>query len=144
AMIDDGRFREDLYHRLAVFPIRLPPLRDRPSDLLPIARALLTRIARDLGRTAPRLTPAAEQRLRASTWRGNVRALANALERAAILADGNIIDEAHLWLDDPPATAPPTASPAGALSSGSPATVTDPATLATPAGPALPPCDSPG
>src|SRR6185436_15206264 len=77
AMIDDGRFREDLYHRLAVFPIRLPPLRERPTDLLPIARALLGRIARDLGRSAPRLTPAAEQRLLASSWRGNVRALAN-------------------------------------------------------------------
>jgi len=112
AMIDDGRFREDLYHRLAVFPIRLPPLRDRPTDLLPIARALLTRIARDLGRTTPRLTPAAEHRLLASTWRGNVRALANALERAAILADGNIIDDAHLWIDDPaPAATPPNAVP---------------------------------
>jgi two-component system response regulator FlrC len=103
AMIDAGTFREDLYHRLAVFPIRLPPLRERPADLLPIARALLARIARDLGRTTPRLTPAAERRLAASSWRGNVRALANALERAAILADGDVIDEAHLWIEDAPA-----------------------------------------
>jgi two-component system response regulator FlrC len=109
AMIDAGTFREDLYHRLAVFPIKLPPLRDRPQDLLPIARALLARIARDLGRTTPRLTPAAERRLRTSSWRGNVRALANALERAAILADHDTIDEAHLWIDDAPAPAAPRA-----------------------------------
>jgi two-component system response regulator FlrC len=117
AMIDAGTFREDLYHRLAVFPIRLPPLRDRPGDLLPIARALLARIATELGRTSPRLTPAAERRLKQSSWRGNVRALANALERAAILADGDVIDEAHLWLDDAPASAPAPAAKAPAPAS---------------------------
>ncbi len=100
AMIGTGAFREDLYHRLAVFPIKLPPLRDRPHDLIPIARALLVRIASDLKRALPRLTPAAEKRLAASSWRGNVRELANALERAAILADGDAIDAEHLWLDD--------------------------------------------
>ena len=100
AMIAAGAFREDLYHRLAVFPIKIPPLRDRPADLLPIARTLLVRIARDLGRAVPRLTPAAEKRLGASSWRGNVRELANALERAAILADGDVIDAEHLWLED--------------------------------------------
>ncbi len=100
AMIDAGTFREDLYHRLAVFPIKLPPLRDRPMDLLPIAKALLVRIASDLKRSLPRLTAAAEKRLQASTWRGNVRELANALERAAILADGDTIDAEHIWLDD--------------------------------------------
>ena len=99
-MIDDGRFREDLYHRLAVFPIKLPPLRDRKVDLLPLARALLERIARDLKRGMPRLTPAAEQRLEAAGWRGNVRELANTLERAAILADGDAIDASHIWVED--------------------------------------------
>ena len=99
-MIDDGRFREDLYHRLAVFPIKLPPLRDRKIDLLPLARALLERIARDLKRTMPRLTPAAERRLEAAGWRGNVRELANTLERAAILADGDAIDASHIWVED--------------------------------------------
>jgi len=99
-MIDDGRFREDLYHRLAVFPIKLPPLRDRKTDLLPLARALLERIARDLKRGMPRLTPAAEQRLEAAGWRGNVRELANTLERAAILADGDAIDASHIWVED--------------------------------------------
>jgi len=99
-MIDDGRFREDLYHRLAVFPIKLPPLRDRKVDLLPLARALLEGIARDLKRGMPRLTPAAEQRLEAAGWRGNVRELANTLERAAILADGDAIDASHIWVED--------------------------------------------
>src|SRR5262245_5778730 len=100
-MIDDGRFREDLYHRLAVFPIKLPPLRERRADLLPIARALLVRIGADLKRAVPTLTKAAEQRLLAAPWRGNVRELANALERAAILADGDAIDASHIWIDEP-------------------------------------------
>ncbi len=100
AMIDDGRFREDLYHRLAVFPIKLPPLRERPADVLPLARHLLERIARDLKRSLPRLTSAAEKRLSSASWRGNVRELANTLERAAILADGEQIDASHIWLED--------------------------------------------
>jgi two-component system response regulator AtoC len=101
AMIDKGGFREDLYHRLAVFPIKLPPLRDRAIDLLPIAKTLLVRIAADLKRSPSVLSPGAEQRIRAATWRGNVRELANALERAVILADGNVIDAEHLWIDEP-------------------------------------------
>jgi two-component system response regulator FlrC len=100
AMIDEGRFREDLYHRLAVFPIKLPPLRDRPADLLPLARALLARVAHDLKRGVPKLTPAAEKRLAAASWRGNVRELANTLERAAILADGDEIDASHIWIEE--------------------------------------------
>jgi len=100
SMIDEGRFREDLYHRLAVFPIKLPPLRDRKLDLLPLARALLERIARDLKRGVPHLTAIAEKRLETASWRGNVRELANTLERAAILADGDAIDASHIWLED--------------------------------------------
>jgi two-component system response regulator FlrC len=100
AMIDGGTFREDLYHRLAVFPIRLPPLRERQQDLLPLAKYLLERIARDLKRTKPRLTASAEKRLLGAAWRGNVRELANTLERAAILADGDAIDAAHIWIED--------------------------------------------
>jgi two-component system response regulator FlrC len=100
SMIDEGSFREDLYHRLAVFPIKLPPLRDRPADLLPLARYLLERIARDLKRPMPKLTAAAEKRLASAVWRGNVRELANTLERAAILADGDAIDPSHIWVED--------------------------------------------
>jgi len=100
AMIDAGQFREDLYHRLAVFPIKLPALRDRPSDLLPIAKTLLRQIAADLTRAVPKLTSAAEKKLQACAWRGNVRELRNTLERAAILADGDVIDSDHVWLED--------------------------------------------
>ena len=99
AMIDDGRFREDLYHRLAVFPIKLPPLRERRHDILPLARTLLDRVARDLKRSLPKLSPSAEKRIASATWRGNVRELANTLERAAILADGDTIDDSHIWLE---------------------------------------------
>ncbi|MGE0548304.1 MAG: sigma-54-dependent transcriptional regulator [Kofleriaceae bacterium] len=116
-MIDEGRFREDLYHRLAVFPIKLPPLRERPQDLLPLARALLDRIARDLKRPVPKLTSGAERRLQAASWRGNVRELANTLERAAILADGDAIDGEHIWLEDGATTGG--AKPAPSAATGS-------------------------
>jgi two-component system response regulator AtoC len=106
ALMKDGRFREDLYHRLAVFPIQMPPLRDRPGDILPIARTLLGRIARDLGRPAMSLAPEAEQKIVGWSWPGNVRELANALERAAILADGARIDASHLWLEGGPRLSP--------------------------------------
>jgi two-component system response regulator FlrC len=99
-MIDEGRFREDLYHRLAVFPIKLPPLRDRKSDLIPLTKNLLDTIARDLKRPLPKLSPAAEKRLLAATWRGNVRELRNVLERAAILAETDMIDAPHIWIED--------------------------------------------
>jgi two-component system response regulator FlrC len=105
AMIDAGSFREDLYHRLAVFPIQLPPLRARKTDILPLAKTLLARIAADLKCAPPKLTAAAEDRIKSATWRGNVRELANALERAAILAEGAAIDVAHLWIDDAKAPA---------------------------------------
>jgi two-component system response regulator AtoC len=98
-MMDDGRFREDLYHRLAVFPLRLPPLRERPADILPMSRSLLAKIAHELKRPPLTLSPGAEKRLIASRWPGNVRELANTLERAAILADGDVIREDHLWVD---------------------------------------------
>jgi two-component system response regulator AtoC len=99
-MIDEGRFREDLYHRIAVFPIKLPPLRDRKTDLIPLANYLCHTIARDLKRSLPKLTPAAEKRLLAASWRGNVRELRNVLERAAILAEGDTIDASHIWIED--------------------------------------------
>jgi two-component system, NtrC family, response regulator AtoC len=100
AMMDQGRFREDLYHRLAVFPIKLPPLRERPADVLPMARALLVRVARDLGKPPLRLDAGAEKKLAAYRWPGNARELANALERAAILADGTTLHAEHVWLEE--------------------------------------------
>ena len=98
ARVAGGQFRADLYYRLAVFPIRLPPLRERPEDLLPLARTLLTRVGRELGRPGLRLDEAGVQALGARAWPGNVRELANALERAAILSDGPVLDAR--WLED--------------------------------------------
>ncbi|AEI67703.1 sigma-54-dependent transcriptional regulator [Corallococcus macrosporus] len=99
AMMARGEFREDLYHRLAVFPIRLPSLRERREDLRPLAALLLRRIGDELGRPGLRLSPEAVARLEAFAWPGNVRELRNALERAAILADGPVVEPRHLWLD---------------------------------------------
>ncbi len=103
AMMDDGRFREDLYHRLAVFPIHMPGLRERPGDIIPIARGILTRIASDLKRRQLTLSEAAERVLVGWRWPGNVRELANALERAAILSDGEVIDAGDVRLEAGPA-----------------------------------------
>ena len=97
-----GEFREDLYHRLAVFPIHLPPLRERKQDILPIAEALLGRISADLGRRPLTLEREAADRIRSSRWPGNVRELANALERAAILAEGDSIRALDLVLAPQP------------------------------------------
>ena len=91
-MVAGGGFREDLYHRFAVFPVTLPPLRDRRDDIPPLANALLARIGPQVGRGRLTLTPAAQEALTAGDWSGNVRQLANVLERAAILAEGTAID----------------------------------------------------
>jgi two-component system, NtrC family, response regulator AtoC len=115
-MLADGRFREDLYHRLAVFPIRLPPLRERTQDIAPLAQALLVEVGRALGRPALHLDPSAERALREHHWPGNVRELRNTLERAAIMTDGDRVASEHLWLD--PTTArqvSAAAAPSGSL-----------------------------
>jgi two-component system response regulator FlrC len=91
ATVRDGRFREDLYHRLAVFPIHLPPLRERRGDLLPLAETLLASISAELGRAQLSLDDEARERILQGAWPGNVRELANALERAAILAEGGVV-----------------------------------------------------
>jgi len=91
-MVDDGEFRADLFFRLNVFPIELPPLRERPSDIPLLARHLLAEIARrHKVEPPPRLEEAAAELLAAEPWPGNVRELANVLERAVILAEGPAI-----------------------------------------------------
>ncbi len=107
-----GRFREDLYHRLAVFPIRIPPLRERLADIIPLAHDLLARIARQLGRPSLVLDDAARARLASYAWPGNVRELGNVLERAAILAEGNVLG-ADLILTGPTASASQAADGSG-------------------------------
>jgi DNA-binding NtrC family response regulator len=91
-MVDDGEFRADLFFRLNVFPIELPPLRERASDIPLLARHLLAEIARrHKVEPPPRLEEAAAGLLAAEPWPGNVRELANVLERAVILAEGPAI-----------------------------------------------------
>jgi two-component system nitrogen regulation response regulator GlnG len=89
-LIADGRFREDLYYRLNVVPVRLPPLRQRGSDVIELARHFLDRAASD-GLPRKRLAEAAEQRLLRHDWPGNVRELENVMRRVAVLARGDII-----------------------------------------------------
>jgi two-component system, NtrC family, response regulator AtoC len=108
AMVAAGSFREDLYYRLAVFPVALPPLRDRPEDLRPLATQLLAEVGAELSRPGLRLSEAAHLALAARRWPGNVRELRNALERAAILCDGQELGPEDLR--DP--TAPPGAATA--------------------------------
>jgi len=111
AMLAGGQFREDLYHRLAVFPIHLPALRERRQDILPLAETLLTRISAQLGRPPLRLDERARERILQAAWPGNVRELANALERAAILADGDVLRGEDLQV----LTTVPTTRSAGTL-----------------------------
>ena len=94
----EGRFRDDLYHRLAVFPIQLPPLRERPGDILPLAEHLSRRIAPSLGHATLEIDAGARAKLTAYAWPGNVRELSNALERGAILSSGGTIGAEHLVL----------------------------------------------
>jgi transcriptional regulator with GAF, ATPase, and Fis domain len=94
--IANGQFREDLYYRLNVFAIRLPPLRDRRDDILPLSEAFLGEIGRGLGRPPAGISRDARQLLIEYRWPGNVRELRNILERAAILCDGGLITAEHL------------------------------------------------
>jgi two-component system, NtrC family, response regulator AtoC len=89
-------FREDLYYRINVVPIGMPPLRERGQDILSLAHALLTQVASKSGKGIPRLSPAACQKLLRYDWRGNVRELRNCIERAVALARGPIIDISDL------------------------------------------------
>jgi formate hydrogenlyase transcriptional activator len=96
-----GAFREDLFYRLRVFDIDLPPLRERPDDILPLSAAFLHEIGQLFGRPPAGLAPDAEEALLRYAWPGNVRELRNALERAAIVCEGDLITAAHLSLDAP-------------------------------------------
>ena len=96
--VERGDFREDLFYRLGVFDIEIPPLRDRPSDILPLSEVFADEIGKSLGRSPAQLTREARQVLLQYEWPGNVRELRNVLERAAILCEGTLIDVDHLAL----------------------------------------------
>ena len=93
-----GRFREDLYYRLNVFHIELPPLRARSEDVVPIAEHFLRAVAARTGESPKSLSAEAQALLRAHTWPGNAREVRNVIERATILAPGNVILPQHLKL----------------------------------------------
>jgi transcriptional regulator with GAF, ATPase, and Fis domain len=116
--VDAGRFRADLFYRLAVFPIEVPPLRARPGDCAVLARAFVNAQAHRLGKALDGLEPGALDRLLAHDWPGNVRELANVIERAAIVASRATITERDLpplaRADAPPASARPADGAAGA------------------------------
>jgi transcriptional regulator with GAF, ATPase, and Fis domain len=88
AAVDAGRFREDLFYRLSVFPIEVPPLRERMADIPLLAMHFVNQSARRMNRPAPKLTPVTISQLASYDWPGNVRELQNAVERAVILSQG--------------------------------------------------------
>jgi Nif-specific regulatory protein len=94
--MERGTLREDLYYRLGVFEIVLPPLRERPEDILVLAEAFLDEIGRGVGRPAAGLSKDARDRLLAHQWPGNIRELRNAIERAVILCEGGLVTGEHL------------------------------------------------
>jgi PAS domain S-box-containing protein len=117
--IANNQFREDLYYRLNVFAIKLPRLRDRGDDILPLSEAFLAEIGRGIGRPPSGLSRDARQMLVEYHWPGNVRELRNILERATILCDGGLITSEHLALTSNPVPAP--LLPQAAVARGVPA-----------------------
>jgi DNA-binding NtrC family response regulator len=98
--VASGKFREDLYYRLKVVALELPPLRERTEDIPTLADRFLDQVAERLGRRRKRLSDAALARLTTHTWPGNVRELRNVLEQAAVLAPGEVIEESDLQLGE--------------------------------------------
>ncbi|MCW8935142.1 MAG: sigma-54 dependent transcriptional regulator [Gammaproteobacteria bacterium] len=96
--VDNGRFREDLFYRLSVFPIQIPPLRERLADIIPIANKLLNKQAANAENVLT-LTADAQQKLLNYSWRGNVRELDNVMQRALIFKEGNEVTAADIHLE---------------------------------------------
>jgi DNA-binding NtrC family response regulator len=95
----EGKVREDLYYRLNVFSVHLPPLRERGDDILLLAEHFVRELAPKLGKGNGGLSRDAQDLLRTYPWPGNIRELANAVERALILAEGGLLTAAHFGLD---------------------------------------------
>lgn len=115
--VEQKRFREDLYYRLHVFPLTVPPLRERHEDIPMLARHFARQSSARNGRACPELSPAAVQLLESRPWRGNVRELENSVERAVLISGGIMLEPAHFHFDDAPtrpaAPAPPPAQESG-------------------------------
>jgi transcriptional regulator with PAS, ATPase and Fis domain len=116
AALAAGTLREDLYYRLGVFEIHLPPLRERPEDILVLAEAFLDEVGRTVGRSAAGISEDASEQLLVHGWPGNVRELRNATERAAILCQGGLVTREHLPITvfRPPAERVAVAAPVAA------------------------------
>ena len=106
AALEEGTFREDLYYRLNVVPIDLPPLREHREDIPSLVEHFLGRFAHASGKEVCRISPAALQKLKSFHWPGNVRELENIVERAVTLCDGAMLDVADIHLDVPPSLSP--------------------------------------
>src|SRR5262249_3175134 len=121
--IGQGQFREDLYYRLNVFAINLPPLRDRRDDILPLSEAFLNEIGRGIGRPPAGISRDARKLLTDYQWPGNARELRTILERAAILCEGGLITAEHLALTviQPPSPARAIAAVPAAATATAPA-----------------------
>jgi DNA-binding NtrC family response regulator len=113
AAVAARQYREDLYFRLSVFPITIPPLRERADDIAMLAKYFIERFCRDLNKKPLILAPSAVQELQVYSWPGNVRELQNCIERAVILTEGDTIHARHLNLSfrDAALTAAPAESP---------------------------------
>jgi len=98
-LVRDGQFREDLYYRINVLPITLPPLRERREDIIDVAVWFLQRFCQDYNRRISGLTREAERRLLSYSWPGNIRELRNCIERAVIICQGSEIGPESLYLD---------------------------------------------
>ena len=96
--VSNGRFRQDLYYRINVFPLNIPALRDRPEDIIPLARQLSCR--HEKNDISPGFSREAEQYLLSHSWPGNVRELENVIQRALILKTGNLIEVSDICLDE--------------------------------------------
>ena len=118
--VKDGKFREDLYFRLAVFPIRIPPLRERQQDILPLAEHFLGRYGRTMGRQGLKLSVHSKQALQAYPWPGNVRELENAMQRALLLSDGELIEPNDIELHGSQPSSSPVAPTANLATGGTP------------------------
>src|SRR5207244_12006689 len=98
AAVAARQYREDLYFRLSVFPITIPPLRDRTADIPMLAKYFIERFCREQNKKPLNLAPSAVEELLAYAWPGNVRELQNCIERAVILTEGDTIHARHLSL----------------------------------------------
>jgi two-component system response regulator FlrC len=117
AEVKHGGFREDLYYRLNVFPLEMPALRERPADIVPLAQQFISRFAAAFGRAGISLSAGAARQLTQYGWPGNIRELENVIQRALILAPGDLIEAEHLHLPQlgrvvpPPGAEPAVAAP---------------------------------